>query len=139
MTSDYLGPSRLGAVDYLAPDQSEIRLLSQAKAGGIAHCTLPPGRISLAVRHKSVEEIWFVLEGAGQVWRDFGGHKHEIVDVEPGVSLVIPPRTAFQFRNTGASPLTILIATMPPWPGAEEADRADDHWPIDTDSRTNGG
>lgn len=41
--------------DYLAPDGSEIRLLRSMKGGGLAHCTLPPGAVSQAVRHKTVK------------------------------------------------------------------------------------
>lgn len=44
--------------DYLAPDGSEIRLLADLEGGGLAHCTLPSGRVSVAQRHKTVEEIW---------------------------------------------------------------------------------
>lgn len=51
------------SVDYLAPDGSEIRLLPSLPHGGLAHCTLRPGGVSKAVRHRSVEEIWYVLEG----------------------------------------------------------------------------
>jgi hypothetical protein len=44
-----------------------------------------------------------------------------VADVVPGVSLTIPVETQFQFRNTGQEPLRFVIATMPPWPGADEA------------------
>ncbi len=40
--------------DYLAPDGSEIRLLLDLEGGSLAHCTLPPGRISVAQRHRTV-------------------------------------------------------------------------------------
>ena len=46
-----------GAHDYLAPDKSEIRLLPEMSGGGLAHCTLPPGRVSHAVRHKTDTEL----------------------------------------------------------------------------------
>jgi mannose-6-phosphate isomerase-like protein (cupin superfamily) len=54
------------------------------------------------------------------VWR-FGLGPYELVKLAPGVSLTIPALTNFQFRNTGMGDLVLLIATMPPWPGAEEA------------------
>ena len=31
-------------------------------------CTLPPGRVSTAVAHRAVEELWYFIEGRGQVW-----------------------------------------------------------------------
>ena len=46
------------APDYLAPDSSEIRLLLDCPEGGVSHCTLPAGATSLAVRHKTVDEVW---------------------------------------------------------------------------------
>jgi mannose-6-phosphate isomerase-like protein (cupin superfamily) len=114
--------------DAIAPDGSEIRLLPATERGSMVHCTLPPGGISKAVAHRTVEEIWFFLEGEGQVWRSRNGVA-EITDVQPGVGLTIPLGTHFQFRNVGDAPLRFLIVTMPPWPGEAEAYRVPDHWP----------
>ena len=116
--------------DYPAPDGSEIRLLLTMNGGGLAHCTLPPGGVSQAVRHKSVEEIWYFVQGQGQVWRR-QGEREEVVDVAPGVCLSIPVGTHFQFRTTGREALQFLIVTMPPWPGADEAVRVEDHWAVE--------
>ena len=54
------------------------------------------------------------------MWRS-DGSAEEVLAVGAGVCLDIPTGVRFQFRNTGEEPLTFLIATMPPWPGAEEA------------------
>ena len=43
--------------------------------------------------------------------------------------LFIGADTPFQFKTTGDVPLEILIATVPRWPGPQEAIRAEDHWP----------
>jgi mannose-6-phosphate isomerase-like protein (cupin superfamily) len=115
--------------DALAPDQSEIRLLLQLEGGALCHCTLGPGRTSLAVRHRTVEEIWYCLGGRGEVWRRHDDREAVIAFV-PGVSLTIPLGTHFQFRTVGDAPLRFLIATMPPWPGEHEAVRVPDHWPV---------
>ena len=115
--------------DLLAPDGSEIRLLSAAKAGSMVHCTLPPGAVSKAVRHRTVEEIWFFLQGRGQVWRR-RGDEETTVEVGPGVSLTIETGDHFQFRNSGIEDLCFIIATMPPWPGEHEAVRVGDHWEV---------
>ena len=113
--------------DYLAPDASEIRLLSQCNGGGMAHCTLPPGGVSRAVYHRTVDEIWYFINGSGQVWRKKG--KLENVDpVGVGTSLNILCGTSFQFRNTGTEPLCFVIATIPPWPGPEEAAYTNGYW-----------
>lgn len=113
--------------DYLAPDGSEIRLLPENKHGGMAHCILPVGKVSKAVKHKKVEEIWYILEGEGEIWRK-NAEEEQVVDISPNISLTIPAKTSFQFKNTGNVPLKILIATMPPWPGKQEAQPVDDYW-----------
>jgi mannose-6-phosphate isomerase-like protein (cupin superfamily) len=114
-------------IDHLAPDGSEIRLLPENKHGGMAHCTLPPEKTSKAVKHKTVEEIWYILEGKGKMWRKKGSNE-TVIDLKPNLSLTIPTGTNFQFKNTGSTPLKIIIATMPPWPGAEEAEPVEGCW-----------
>ena len=116
--------------DTLAPDESEIRLLAATDRGSMVHCTLPAGKISLAVAHRTVEEVWYFLAGTGQVWRRQGDWER-VVDVTAGVSLSIPVGAYFQFRTTGKSPLRFLIVTMPPWPGEDEAYRVADYWQVD--------
>ena len=106
--------------DVLAPDGSEIRLLVQVRGASMVHCTLPPGRITQAVRHRTVEEVWYFIGGRGQVWRKAAG-REEITDVQPGLALSIPLGTDFQFRALGDEPLTFVITTIPPWPGPDEA------------------
>ena len=118
-----------GEYDVLAPDTSEIRLLVGTTRGSLAHGTLPPGQVSLAIAHRTVEEVWYVTEGRGQVWRKQGGHE-TVVDVEPGSALTIPAGAHFQFRATGPQPLRFVMCTMPPWPGEHEAVRVPDHWPV---------
>jgi mannose-6-phosphate isomerase-like protein (cupin superfamily) len=86
----------------------------------MAHFRLSPGQTSAAVRHRSVEEIWFFLSGEGQMWRRDETHE-AVVDVEPGVCVTIPTGTEFQFRATGDDALTAVGVTMPRWPGADEA------------------
>ena len=116
--------------DTLAPDGSEIRLLSSTGRGSMVHCTLNPGEVSLPVAHKTVEEVWYFLEGRGQVWRKFGDEER-VVDVTPGGSLSIPVGAHFQFRTTGDDPLMFLIVTMPPWPGEDEAYRVPGRWSVE--------
>jgi mannose-6-phosphate isomerase-like protein (cupin superfamily) len=116
--------------DCLAPDGSEIRLLAAGERGSFVHCALPPGGVSRAVRHRSVEEIWYFLSGTGEVWRKVG-ETEETVEVSAGLCLTIPCGAHFQFRNTGAGRLEFVLVTMPPWPGDPEAVRVEDHWPVE--------
>jgi mannose-6-phosphate isomerase-like protein (cupin superfamily) len=97
----------------------------------MAHGTLPPGAVSRAIVHRTVDEIWYVTEGWGEVWRKQGEDPGEVVAVGPGTSLTIPLGTHFQFRATGDTPLRFIMVTMPPWPGPDEAIRVEDYWPVE--------
>jgi mannose-6-phosphate isomerase-like protein (cupin superfamily) len=110
-----------------APDGSDIRTLPTMNGGGLCHCTLESGKTSMAVHHRNVEEIWYVLSGSGEIWRKLAD-KEEVTLLLAGVSLAIPPQTHFQFRTTSSEPLRILIATIPPWPGPEQAVLVSGHW-----------
>ena len=94
----------------------------------MAHFELAPGRTSRAVCCKAVEEVWFFLNGRGEMWRRQGG-REEVIAVDAGVCLTIPVGTHFQFRSFGYEPLAAIGATMPPWPGDGEAYPVPGRWP----------
>lgn len=121
--------------DETAPDGSEVRVLLRLQGGSMAHFLLPPRRTSTAVRHRSVDEIWYILGGRGEMWRRQGAHE-SIVPLEAGVCLTIPRGTVFQFRTLGAEALTAVAVTMPSWPGADEAERVEGRW-IPSEERSN--
>jgi mannose-6-phosphate isomerase-like protein (cupin superfamily) len=106
--------------DALAPDGSEVRLLGRLAGGSMAHFRLPPGACSAAMVHRTVEELWFVVAGEGEMWRS-GDGVEAVVALRPGVSLSIPCGTSFQFRAGPASEVAVVGVTMPPWPGGDEA------------------
>ena len=106
--------------DALAPDGSEIRLLLAVRDGSMVHCTVHPGQVTQAVRHRGVEEMWYCVAGHGQLWRR-AADAEETVDLTPGTAVSIPVGAEFQFRAGGPAALEILITTMPPWPGPDEA------------------
>jgi mannose-6-phosphate isomerase-like protein (cupin superfamily) len=116
------------AADVLAPDGSEVRILLRLAGGSMAHFRLHPGEVSKAIVHRSVEELWFVLGGQGEMWRSQAGQE-EVTPLSPGVSLSIPVGTRFQFRCLGDAPFEAVAVTMPPWPGAEEAVFVEGRWP----------
>lgn len=103
-----------------APDGSGVRVLLGLQGGGMAHFELAPGQVARAVTHRTVEEIWYVVSGRGEMWRR-QGQREETVQLEPGVCLTIPLGTHFQFRAAAGEGLGAIGITMPPWPGAEEA------------------
>lgn len=111
--------------DAIAPDGSEITfLVGSARRASLVEVRLPAGETSRPVRHRTVEEIWYVTAGEGRVWRcppaDEGG-KATIDEVRPGATLVIPTGWAFQFQAREAADLRFLCYTSPPWPGDDEA------------------
>jgi mannose-6-phosphate isomerase-like protein (cupin superfamily) len=116
-----------GAPDAIAPDGSEVRVLCGLSRGGLAVFSLQPDSVSKAVAHRTVEEVWYVLSGRGRIWRKLG-QQEEIHEIDAGVSLSIPTGTQFQFRCDSSEPLTVLGATMPPWPGEDEAYLVDGFW-----------
>jgi mannose-6-phosphate isomerase-like protein (cupin superfamily) len=106
--------------DAVAPDGCDVRVLLALRGGGMAHFELAAGQTSVAVEHRTVEEIWYFLRGQGEMWRKLG-NREEVVDVGSGVCVTIPIGTCFQFRAFAPEPLSAVGATMPPWPGAGEA------------------
>ena len=107
-------------VTAIAPDGSDVRVLLSLAGGSVAHFGLGPGETAVAVRHRTVEEIWYFLSGRGEMWRR-SETAEERVEVYAGVCLTIPAGTAFQFRSRSDEPLTAIGVTMPPWPGDGEA------------------
>lgn len=107
---------------------------------------LPARGVSRPVWHRTVEEVWYVLEGHGEVWRcpplaQVPSNSTEAprnssltdgtdpsiygpVPVGPGDALAIPTGWYFQFRAAPDAPLRFLCHTNPPWPGLDEAQPA---------------
>ncbi len=112
----------------VAPDGSRVRLLL-TDAHGATRCsvvevTIGAGQTSRPVRHRTVEEAWYVLSGAGEVWRcPPGVAATEVlpVKVAAGDALVIPIGWGFQFRADSRLEMRFVCVTMPAWPGMDEA------------------
>lgn len=116
------------AADLIAPDGSDVRVLLRTARGSMAHFELAPGRASDPIRHRGVDEIWYVLSGTGEMWRRLG-EREEVVVLVPETCVTIPAGTHFQFRAGPAQPLKAVGVTMPPWPGNEEAVQVPGPWP----------
>jgi mannose-6-phosphate isomerase-like protein (cupin superfamily) len=110
-----------------SPAGAEIRVLMDGRPGTMIHSTVPPGQINRAMVHSTVSEIWHVLSGEGQIWRD-DGERNETTDLRRGITIDIPVRTAFQYRCTGSDPLTFICVSMPRWPGDAEATPVEGPW-----------
>ena len=119
---------RLPAVpDIVAPDGSDVRVLLATSRGSMAHFELGGGRASQAIYHRTVDEIWFVLSGRGQIWRSRDG-REQLDVLEPGVCVSIPVGTHFQFRAEDSETIAAVGVTMPPWPGPQEAVAVPGKW-----------
>jgi len=103
-----------------APDGSDVRVLLGLAGGGMAHFELAAGQVAQAVTHRTVEEIWFIVAGRGEMWRK-QGDREETVPLQPGVCVTIPLGTHFQFRADPSQKVGAVAVTMPPWPGEGEA------------------
>ena len=115
------------AEHVFAPDGSQVTPLLASDGGSMACFELAAGTTSRAIAHHTVEELWFVHRGSGEIWRR---HKddEELTPLVPGVCISIPPATHFQFRASQHGPLLIVGVTMPPWPGEHEARYVDGPW-----------
>jgi len=111
----------------VAPDGSDVRVLLGLPAGGMAHFELPAGRTSIAMVHRTVEEIWYVVAGRGEMWRR-QGEREEIVALVPGTCLTIPLGTHFQFRASVGERVAAVAVTLQPWPGDDEAIAVSGPW-----------
>ena len=127
--ADYFSTVTLpNTYDLLAPDGAEVRILAILAAGSMAHFRLQANQVSRAVRHQTVEEIWYVLEGRGEMWRSWQGQE-DITALSPGTSLTIPAGILFQFRAGADTSISVVSVTIPPWPGEDEAVIVDGKWP----------
>jgi mannose-6-phosphate isomerase-like protein (cupin superfamily) len=115
------------AADEIAPDGSQVRILASVGRGGMGHFTIPAGQTIRAVRHKNVDEIWYILQGEGEMWRK--GQIGEVtISIRSGLSLTIPVGVSFQVRNLGPIDICVIGQTMPPWPGNDEAEYVKGKW-----------
>src|SRR5262245_38718120 len=110
--------------DAIAPDGSEIRLLATSAHGAtrasVCEVRLAAGAVSRPVRHRTVEEIWYVTAGRGHVWRRPPGGTPGPIEVSAGDTVVIPTGWSFQFSAAPDTELRFVCYTTPPWPGSDE-------------------
>jgi mannose-6-phosphate isomerase-like protein (cupin superfamily)/GNAT superfamily N-acetyltransferase len=104
-----------------------VRVLLGLAGGTMAHFELPAGEVSRPVAHRTVEELWLILSGKGELWRK-QATREEFVALEPGVCVSLPRGTHFQFRAAAADALTLVAATIPRWPGDGEAEFVPGPW-----------
>lgn len=117
----------------IAPDGSDVRDLLRLKGGSLALFELASGETSIPEAHRTVDEIWYIMGGRGEIWRKLGDAEETVV-LEKGTCVSIPVGTHFQWRSVGTEPLEVIGVTMPPWPGEEESYLVEGVWKPTVDS-----
>jgi mannose-6-phosphate isomerase-like protein (cupin superfamily) len=107
------------AVPFTTKDGSEIRELlahrnSCIRNQSLAEARIAPGQATTPHYHPVTEEIYYVLEGSGEM--RIGD---ELREVRVGDAIAIPPGAPHQIRNTGDVTLKILCCCAP---GYEHSD-----------------
>jgi mannose-6-phosphate isomerase-like protein (cupin superfamily) len=107
--------SLAGAAPFVTADGSTIRELCGLPTGGtvnqsLAEASLEPGQTTDRHYHAETEEIYFVLEGEGELEVD--GDRER---VREGDAVPIAPGAWHQLRNVGEGPLRILCCCAPPY------------------------
>lgn len=103
------------AEPFTTADGSTIReLLGLAVGAGanqsLAEASLEPGRATTRHYHAASEEIYFVLEGAGEM--EIDGVRRGI---GPGDAVLIPPGARHEIRAAGTAGLRFLCCCAPPY------------------------
>ena len=81
----------------------------------IAHAIVKPGETTRPHRLKTSAEIYYILEGEGEMYID-----GETAAVYSGQAVYIPPHSKQHIRNTGDSDLKFLCIVDPLWRREDE-------------------
>ena len=105
--------NRNDAEPFTTKDGSEIRELlahrnSSIAKQSLAEATLPPGGATAPHFHRATEEIYYILQGQGEMRIE-----SEQRTVGPGDAIAIPPGTVHTIRNSGGEPLVFLCCCAP--------------------------
>ncbi len=100
---------------FTTADGSTIRVLLDAELAGareqsVAEATLAPGQATERHYHARTEEIYYVLEGEGELEVD-----GERASVGPGDAILLRPGAWHQIRATGGRELQFLCCCAPPY------------------------
>ena len=100
--------SLAAAEPFTTKDGSTIRELHHTQQQSLAEATLAAGQATERHYHARTEEIYFVLEGEGEL--DIDGERRT---VGVGDAALIPPGAWHQIR--AAAPLRFLCCCAPPY------------------------
>jgi mannose-6-phosphate isomerase-like protein (cupin superfamily) len=107
-----------------------MRMLSgslETQQVAITHREMPPnsgGKGGYGHRHKTQEEIYFVISGTLQFKLD-----DEVVDVEGGMAVRVPPQVVRSVWNEGPADAELIIVSTRIEGAREDAEMIQDFWP----------
>ena len=98
---------------YITQDGSQIRELMHPNTHGnqsqsLAEATVNPGESTLLHLHTESEELYYIVQGKGKM--QLGD---EILEVNLGDTVCIPPGTQHCIKNSGHEDLKILCCCSP--------------------------
>ncbi|MEI6104234.1 MAG: cupin domain-containing protein [Methanothrix sp.] len=96
--------------ELLHPDREGLNL-----PYSFAHVVLQPGAASLPHRLKTSIEVYFILEGVGEMHID-----SEMAQVQAGQAILIPPGSLQHILNTGDVILKFICIVSPSWRAEDE-------------------
>ena len=97
------------ALPFTTKDGSTIRELMHAAAQSLAEATLEPGQTTERHCHRESEELYYVLEGGGELEVD-----GDLREVGSGDCVAIPPGAWHAFR-AGTAGAAFLCCCAPPY------------------------
>lgn len=103
-----------------------LRALVEGEQCALGELALAAGQHTAAVSHRTVEQLWYVAAGSGELWRTSAGERR-LDELRPGTCVHVPPGVPFQLR-AGAQGVRLMVVTSPRWPGAHEAAPARGPW-----------
>lgn len=131
--SGYKVVPREEAVDFMAeyPGFGEMRSFTDAMAADQVAFTwrsMPEktgGKGSYGHRHKTQEEIYFVISGSVQFKLD-----DDVIDVGPGTAVRVSPEVVRSVWNDGPGEAEVVICSKKGDPGSDVV-KVDDFWPAE--------
>lgn len=81
-----------------------------SQAHSLAQIVIPPGKASRKHYHPIAEESYYILSGTARMELD-----GEVVILQPGDSVMLPPPQVHQISNAGESDLILLAICVPAW------------------------
>jgi mannose-6-phosphate isomerase-like protein (cupin superfamily) len=99
--------------EFVTKDGASVRELMHpakhaSRAQSLAEASVAPGTETSLHRHRASEELYWVIEGRGEMTLGT-----QVFEIRTGDTICILPGTAHRVRNTGQGTLRILCSCSP--------------------------